>query len=117
MEPARWARRCGKASANRSFDDATPGYDPFLLGYFSERFFAVPGAADDGQVCSALVRRRASGLDELHVVFPDSAAGWICLRALAWIAPQHPAPGVDPPCIAGGLDFISADLSAVRTVE
>src|SRR5258708_7007345 len=114
MESARWAPQSAKESASRSFDER---YDPVLLSYFSECLLAVPGAAHDGQVRCAVVRRRSGSLDELHVVFPGTAAGRIRLRALARIASQRSAPGVDSLGFAGGITFISADWSAVRHLE
>src|SRR5437016_10731399 len=112
MASARWAPRCGKASASRSFDER---YDPVLLSYFSECLLAVPGAAHDGPVRSAVVRRRSGSVDELHVVFPSVAAGRICLRALAGIASQRSASGVDPPGIADGIALISSDRDRKST--
>ena len=42
---------------------------------FSERVSSVSGAANHQQDDPALVRRRTSGLDRVHVVFSGYAAG------------------------------------------
>ena len=49
----------------------------------AQRVPAVSGAAADRQTDSALVRRIGRGLDQLHALLPDGAAGRLRLRALA----------------------------------
>ena len=77
--------------------------------HLPECFPAVPGAADDRQDDSALVRRRSGGVDSLPAVLPNRAAAWLRLLARHCRAAES-APAVDSALgPAGAMPAVFAD--------
>ena len=81
-----------------------------------QRLSAFSGAAADGQADSAVVRRIGRGVDHLHAVLPDGAAGRVRLRALASRTARPRAGDMDSSRAAGGERAPAADYSR-RSLE
>src|SRR5258708_26267469 len=89
---------------------------PCSFLHLSERVSALPGAAHDRPLPSAMVRRRSGGVDQLHAVFPDSIAGRLCLCALAGIAAKLASAVLGAPGDARRILSVSADCAALGTM-
>src|SRR5579864_5101471 len=76
--------------------------------HLPQRLSVIPGAAHDGPLRPALVRRRAGDLDHLPAVLPDHAVSRIRLCALARITPHHALANWRARNAVGGLAPISA---------
>src|SRR5579871_3339986 len=84
--------------------------------YLSQRLPALPGAADDGPLRIALVRRRTSGVERLPALLPDRLTGRICLFPLDCFA-KAPHSGRSTPGAARSFARIPADPPERRPVE
>ena len=76
---------------------------------FFERISSLSGAADDGPIRVALVRRRPGGVDYVHAVLPSRLSGWLCVCALGRLTPWCARTGLDP---HGAIGRIAAFFAA-----